>query len=73
MRIAIGCILGYATGIVLLTGAWSVAAYFTLVALAVAGAMKLYVVYLPRYHAHIIWKITEAEARLEELNRGQVS
>lgn len=46
---------------------------FTLGALFILGCGKVYEVFLPRYHAHIIWKITEAKARLEELNREQVS
>lgn len=73
MRIASLSILLYAVGIVLLSHALVVAISFTCGAFFLLGCAKVYEVFLPRYHAHIIWKITEAEARLEELNREQIS
>lgn len=73
MRIVSLSILLYAVGIVLLSHALLVASSFTFSAFFLLGCAKVYEVFLPRYHAYIIWKITEAEAKLEELNGGQIS
>lgn len=73
MKLSLFTMVAYAVGIVLLTGAWHVAIPFLTVALLLHGMAKLFVVFLPRYHAYLIWKITEAEVRLKELNREQIS
>lgn len=73
MKLSLFAVAVYAAGIVLLTGAWHVAIPFLTVALLLLGMVKLFVVFLPKYHAYLIWKITEAEVRLKELNREQIS